>query len=61
MTWMLQHFLSIADLTRVDAVLGRLLQHNIDGWALTGGLALGLHSVATGSEPNGRSLNDLDS
>lgn len=57
---MLQHFLSIADLTRADAVLRRLVQHNIDGWALTGGLAVGLHSVATGMEPNGRSLNDLD-
>src|SRR5215467_5652140 len=57
---MLQHFLSIADLTRVDAVLLRLVQHNIDGWALTGGLAVGLHSVATGREPDGRPLNDLD-
>src|SRR5215472_2561209 len=56
---MLEHFLSIADLTRADAVLRRLVQHNIDGWALTGGLAVGLHSVAAG-EPNGRSLNDLD-
>ena len=57
---MLQHFLSIADLTRAETVLRRLVQHNIEGWALTGGLAVGLHSVATGTEPKGRSLNDLD-
>src|ERR1700744_3142855 len=54
------HFLSIADSTRADAVLRRLLQHNIGGWALTGGVAIGLHSAAAGMEPNGRSLNDLD-
>jgi len=35
-----QHFLSIADSTRADAVLRRLIQHNINGWALTGGLAV---------------------
>ena len=57
---MLQHFLSIADSTRANAVLRRLVQHNIDGWALTGGLAVGLHAVAIGMEPRGRSLNDLD-
>src|SRR5215472_7664083 len=57
---MLQHFLSNADLTRSVAVLRRLVQHNIEGSALTGGLAVGLHSVATGMEPTGRSLNDLD-
>jgi hypothetical protein len=57
---MLQHFLSIADSTRADAVLRRLAGHNIDGWALTGGVAVGLHSAASGTEPHGRSLNDLD-
>jgi hypothetical protein len=57
---MLQHFLSTADLTRADAVLRRLVQHKIDGWAITGGLAVGLHSVATCIQQNGRSLNDLD-
>ena len=57
---MLQRFLSIADLTRADAALRRMARHNIGRWALTGGLAAGLHSVATGIEPNGRSLNDLD-
>ncbi len=55
-----QQLFSIADSTRADAVLRRLVQHNIDGWALTGGLAVGLHSVAAGMEPGGRSLNDLD-
>ena len=57
---MLQHFLSITDSSRADAVLRRLVQHNIEGWALTGGLALGLHSIVTGMEPNRRPLNDLD-
>ena len=57
---MLQHFLSITDLARADTVLRRLVRHNIDGWALTGGLAVGLHSVIKGMEHNGRSLNDLD-
>jgi hypothetical protein len=37
-----------------------LVQHKIEGWALTGGLALGLHSIVTGMEPNRRPLNDLD-
>jgi len=55
-----QHFLSSAASTRADAVLRRLVQHNIGGWALTGGLAVRLHSVAVGMEPHGRSLNDLD-
>ena len=57
---MLQQFLSAADLTRADAVLRRLVMHNIDSWALTGGLAVALHSVAAGIEPNSRPLNDLD-
>ena len=57
---MLQHFLSIANSTRADAVLRRLVQHNVHGWALTGGLAAGLHSVAAGMEPKERPLNDLD-
>jgi len=55
-----QQFLSIADSTRADAVLRRLVQHNIDGWGLTGGLAAGLHSAGAGMDSNGRSLNDLD-
>src|SRR5215831_17491609 len=57
---MREHFLSIADSARADASLRRLVQHNIGGWALTGGLAVGLHSVAAGMKPSGRSLNDLD-
>ncbi len=45
-----KQFLSIADSTRADAVLRRLVQHNIDGWGLTGGLAAGLHSVGAGMD-----------
>jgi hypothetical protein len=56
---MLQHFLSIADSDRIAAVLRRLTRHNVDTWALTGGLALGIHSVTRGV-PTERALNDLD-
>jgi hypothetical protein len=57
---MLQHFLSTAESTRADAVLRRLIQHKISGWALTGGLAVGLRSAAASMQPSRRSLNDLD-
>jgi hypothetical protein len=55
-----QQFFSIADSTRAEAVLRRLVLHKIKGWAVTGGLAVGLHSVAARMEPIGRSLSDLD-
>lgn len=57
---MLQHFLSIADQIRADAVLRRIAQHNIDSWALTGGLAIRIHSITADMKSHIRSLNDLD-
>ncbi len=57
---MLKHFLSIADSNRVAAVLQRLKQHNIQGWALTGGIAVGVHLVTSCIPSRTRSLNDLD-
>ena len=57
---MLRNFLSIPDSARSEAVLQRLAQHHIEGWVLTGGLAIGIHSVVEGMQSHGRSLNDLD-
>ncbi len=37
-----------------------MAQHRIDGWALTGGLAVGIHSIVTGLQSYERSLSDLD-
>lgn len=53
-------FFSGADSTRAEAVLRRLAQHRIDGWALTGGLAAGIHSIVTGLQSYERSISDLD-
>lgn len=60
MNGMLGQFLSIAESTRAEAVLRRLAQHRIDSWALTGGLAVGIHSIVTGLHSYQRSLSDLD-
>jgi len=41
-------------------VLRRLARHRVEGWALTGGLAIEIHLVLAGAGPQRRALNDID-
>lgn len=53
-------FLSPADGARVSRVLQKLALHDIERFALTGGLALELHLIDRGHAPCLRTLNDID-
>jgi hypothetical protein len=57
---MFDRFLAVSDSIRAVGVLHRLAQHRVETWALTGGLAMEIHFVLAGAEPQRRSLNDLD-
>jgi len=57
---MIDRFLSAADVERATDTLRRLARHNIECWALTGGLAVEMHRWRRGPQSGGRVLNDLD-
>lgn len=57
---MLRQFLSVADANRALRTLRKLCQHDIHGWALTGGLAVEVHRLQRGCQPSPRALNDID-
>jgi hypothetical protein len=60
MPFTLDAFYSPEDARRVRRVLRKLAEHQMDRWALTGGLAIEVHLVSAGSEPSIRQLNDID-
>jgi hypothetical protein len=51
-------FLSAADAARAARTLRKLAPHDIRNWALAGGMAMEIHSLAR--RPSTRALNDLD-
>jgi enoyl-CoA hydratase/carnithine racemase len=53
-------FLSLQDADRAIRTLQKLLRHGIEGWALTGGLAVELHCAKFTGEASTRALNDID-
>jgi hypothetical protein len=57
---MLQRLLSVADANRALQTLRKLGRHEIQGWALTGGLAVEAHRLSHGCQPSMRALNDID-
>jgi hypothetical protein len=57
---MLQRFLSVADVNRALQTLRKLGRHEIQGWALTGGLAVEVHRLSHGCQASMRVLNDID-
>src|SRR6202011_4953409 len=57
---MIQQFLSVADQDRALRSLQKLARHDVSRWALTGGVALGIHRVLLRGEPAIPTLNDLD-
>jgi hypothetical protein len=57
---MLEAFLSKSDAARALSALCKLMTHDIQAWALTGGLAVEWHALRYGSPPEARALNDLD-
>jgi hypothetical protein len=57
---LLPQFLSVADEARASRTLQKLKQHDIDGWALAGGLALEVHRIDRGCKSSVRALNDID-
>jgi hypothetical protein len=56
----LEQFLSVADASRASRTLRKLKQHDIQGWALAGGLAVEVHRLHRGCEAAVRVLNDID-
>jgi hypothetical protein len=57
---MLRQFLSVGDANRVLRILRKLGRHDIQGWALTGGLAVEIHRLSRGCHASMRALNDID-
>jgi hypothetical protein len=57
---MLRQFLSPADADRALRTFEKLARHNVDRWALTGGLATEIHRVRRGCAAVPRVLNDID-
>jgi hypothetical protein len=57
---MIQRFLSAADSDRALRTFHKLAHHEIRDWAITGGLAIELHSLRLRCQPSVRALNDLD-
>jgi hypothetical protein len=57
---MLERFLSVAHASSVERTLQKLATHSIGSWALTGGLAAGIHCVLRGNRGHTRCLNDVD-
>ena len=57
---MLHEFLTPPDVDRASCELRKLARHPIQHWALTGGLAIEIHSRIAESAPHIRRLNDLD-
>ena len=56
----MQQFLSAADYDRATRSLRKLAQHDVRGWALTGGVALEIHRARLRGTAAIRTLNDLD-
>lgn len=57
---MLRRFLSPDDTNRALRTLRKLRRHDIQGWALTGGLAVEIHRLRRGCDTSVRALNDID-
>ena len=57
---MLHEFLTAPDVDRASYVFRKLARHHIQHWALTGGLAIEMHSSIAESAPHIRPLNDVD-
>jgi hypothetical protein len=57
---MLDKFLNSADAGRVANVLGKLHNHDISRWEVTGGFAIELHLLRGGGRPRLRPLHDID-
>lgn len=57
---MLDEFLTAQDVDRASCVLRKLARYHLQHWALTGGLAIEIHSRFAKSGPHIRRLNDLD-
>jgi hypothetical protein len=57
---MILEFLSIADQDRALRSFRKLARHDISRWALTGGVAIEIHSARLRGKPSMRGLNDLD-
>ena len=57
---MVQQFLSDADADRAARCLGKIQGHAVQGWVLTGGLAIEIHRLTRGLESGIRVLNDID-
>jgi hypothetical protein len=57
--FILQRFLSVADANRALQTFRKLVRHEIQGWALTGGLAVEVHRLSHGCQPSMRALNDI--
>lgn len=57
---MFRRFLSTANADRVQHSLSILQRHGIQGWALTGGLAIEIHRARLGRDLQVRQLNDID-
>src|SRR5579864_341253 len=57
---MIQRFLSVAEGNRALGAFRKLARHEIWDWAITGGLAIELHSLRLGCQPSMRALNDVD-
>ena len=55
-----EDFLSFADASRASRVFEKLARHKMKAWALTGGLAIGIHLNRLGRQSSIRVLNDLD-
>ena len=57
---MTDRFLGEAEAKRVLKTVQKLSQHDISGWALSGGLAVEIHCLRTGLSSSTRPLNDID-
>ena len=57
---MIGRFLSARDADRALKAMAKLARHDISRWALTGGLAMEIHSLLRGRTRGVRILNDLD-
>jgi len=57
---MLRRFLSLDDANRALRTFRKLRRHDIQGWALTGGLAVEVHRLHRGCNGSVRALNDID-
>jgi hypothetical protein len=56
----LSKILSAGDLAKAAQTFSKLAQHDLAGWALTGGIATEIHILQRGRKPLLRNLNDID-